>query len=312
MLLPLHPFFIFTRKWENLTLLGSQILATAAPELGGGWWWSPRFQLPSRAEWQPVSLHEVRLHRWVDTEYANEVSVSWKKYVSLALCNFIVSLLVMEELVYSLQEEITGRLSSHICNGMNEPPHSWHYSGITKRDQGGDEDSDGTMWWRGAKDECLAQGTDEQEDWSNGEQGNPDSCAVWITHRKQIKPWRQVQVSLFHWVTPGLLQPEATEHPLIMERLSCTTESMEELLDPQRYEASFKSSFGGAEKDTRTDSAECRFPTAQVNGLPVPKMQQAGIWQSQSCICQIQAFPTVLSQSCDRYIIAFKAALSLH
>lgn len=66
--------------------------------------------------------------------------------MSLALCNFIVSLLVMEELVYSLQEEITGRLSSHICNGMNEPPHSWHYSGITKRDQGGDEDSDGTMW----------------------------------------------------------------------------------------------------------------------------------------------------------------------
>lgn len=32
-----------------------------------------------------------------------------------------------------------------------------------------------------------------------------------------------------------------------------------------------RNSFGGTKKDTRTDSAECRFPTAQVNGLPVPK-----------------------------------------
>lgn len=28
----------------------------------------------------------------------------------------------MEELIYSLQEGIIGRLWSHVCNGMNEPP----------------------------------------------------------------------------------------------------------------------------------------------------------------------------------------------
>lgn len=53
-----------------------------------------------------------------------------------------------------------------------------------------------------------------------------------------------------------------------------------------------------AQKETQgpIDSAECRFPTAQVNGLPVPNMQQAGIWQSQRGICQRQAFPTALWQ----------------
>lgn len=155
------------------------------------------------------------------------------------------------------------------------------------------------MQQRGAKGERLARGTEEQEDWSNGEWGKPDFWAVWVTHRKQINPAppSQVQVSPFHRDIRGLLQPEATEHLLAMERLSCTTESMEDFLfDSQRHEVSNRSSFGGAEKGTRTDSAECRFPTAQVNGLPVPKMQQAGIWQSQRCICQTRAFPTVLWQ----------------
>lgn len=129
--------------------------------------------------------------------------------------------------------------------------------------------------------------------------GGPRFWAVWITERKQINPapWSQVQVLSFHQATPGLLQPEATEHPSTAARLSFTTKSMEELLfDSQRHEASNRSSFGGAEKDTRTDSADWRFPTAQVNGLPVPKMQQAGMWQSQRCTCQEQAFPTVLWQ----------------
>lgn len=68
------------------------------------------------------------------------------------------------------------------------------------------------------------------------------------------------------------------------------------LLSSQRCRISNRSSFGHAEKDTRTDSAECRFPTAQVNWLPVPKMQQAGSWQHQRCTCQMQAFPTALWQ----------------
>lgn len=50
----------------------------------------PPSQLPSLVGWQPKSLHKVRLHRWDDTERANEVPVSWKKNVSLALCNCIV------------------------------------------------------------------------------------------------------------------------------------------------------------------------------------------------------------------------------
>lgn len=181
-------------------------------------------------------------------------------------------------------------------NHQGLPREKWHYPAVTKGDRMGM--GMGPYGERGAKGECLARGTEEQEDWSNREWGKPDFWAVWITHRKQISPAprSQVQVSLFHRATPGLLQPEATEHPLAAERLSCTTESMEKLFDSQRCEVSNRSSFGGTEKDTRTDSAECRFPTAWVNGLPVPKMQQAGIWQSQRCICQTQVFPTVLWQ----------------
>ena len=176
-------------------------------------------------------------------------------------------------------------------NHQGLPWEKWHYPGM--------RDGDGTIWWRGVKGERLARGTEEWEDWSNGEWGKPEFWAVWISHRKQINPapQSQVQASLFHQATPGLLQPEATEQPLAVERLSCTAKSMEELwFDSQRCEVSNRSSFGDTEKDTRTDSAECRLPTAQVNGLPVPKMQQAGIRQSQSCICQTQAFPTVLWQ----------------
>lgn len=93
-----------------------------------------------------------------------------------------------------------------------------------------------------------------------------------------------------------LLSKQSQQAPSRQDRL---------FVHPQKHQAvvtwlpgmqTLQQVFGRTEKDARTDSAECRFPTAQVNGLPVPKVQQAGIWQHQRCICQTQAFPTALWQ----------------
>lgn len=165
------------------------------------------------------------------------------------------------------------------------PPEKWHYPSVTKRDQDGDVA--GTVQRRGGNGKCLARGTEEQEDWSMGQWGKPESKQI-QHHKSRCKRhsftgWHLGYCSQRLLSTPSLRKGHPA--PLKARSSSYLTPKDEKSLTEVPLEA---------QKETQgpIDSAECRFPTAQVNGLPVPNMQQAGIWQSQRGKCQRRAFPT--------------------